>query len=354
MYHIVKGSSFDLLLSASAANGTLSALASKLLLFNEGCKESMGESVKVSQNRAALFDMTFLMLVYMVQCFGTSVVLGEPTSSSSGFFANWARQCMVEQGWVKPLANFIEQESQVDTLLQQTYTGDLRTQVIKWHNVCSSIHGVMREILLGCEMGAVQPEFYNKLTGQLASKLCCFPICIVSWLASQTHYGDGSGEGKSLRPTATSVVDRFIQISAEIGEDTDSLPFYTQRSIMMTNIIRRMRTEIEYTGRIPGRVSLSAELDKLWSEVWARGRLDIPATKEFARIFDIGGPQWLDSVLVEKMASQVYSEEVSRCVEMVFSLLHIDLPACTLALLLHLLPCCLAGGLWMLRCTVRR
>ena len=35
-------------------------------------QESMGESVKVSQNRAALFDMTFLMLVYMVQCFGSS------------------------------------------------------------------------------------------------------------------------------------------------------------------------------------------------------------------------------------------------------------------------------------------
>jgi hypothetical protein len=40
MYHIVKGSSFDLLLSAAAANGTLSALVSKLLLFNEGCKVS--------------------------------------------------------------------------------------------------------------------------------------------------------------------------------------------------------------------------------------------------------------------------------------------------------------------------
>ena len=34
-----------------------------LLMFNEGSKESHGESVQVSQNRAALFDMTFLMLV---------------------------------------------------------------------------------------------------------------------------------------------------------------------------------------------------------------------------------------------------------------------------------------------------
>ena len=39
----------------------------------------------------------------------------------------------------------------------------------------------------------------------------------------------------------------------------------------------------------------------------------------------------------------MYSEEVSRCVELVFSLLHVDLPACTLALLLHLLPRLLAG-----------
>ena len=44
-------------------------------MFHEGCKESQGDSVHVSQNRAALFDMTVLMLVYMVQCFKSSVVL---------------------------------------------------------------------------------------------------------------------------------------------------------------------------------------------------------------------------------------------------------------------------------------
>ena len=42
-------------------------VCTKLLMFNDGCKESQGESVKVSQNRAALFDVTLLMLVYMDQ-----------------------------------------------------------------------------------------------------------------------------------------------------------------------------------------------------------------------------------------------------------------------------------------------
>ena len=36
------------------------------------------------------------------------------------------------------------------------------------------------------------------------------------------------------------------------GEDTESLPFYTQRSLMMVNIIRKMRREIEDTTRSPG------------------------------------------------------------------------------------------------------
>ena len=86
------------MLSASAANGTLSALVTKLLLFNEGCIESKGESVRVSQNRAALFDMTFLMLVYTVQCFGSEVVMKD---TQPCFFSTWAASCCAEPGRVR-------------------------------------------------------------------------------------------------------------------------------------------------------------------------------------------------------------------------------------------------------------
>ena len=129
MYHIIKGSSFDLLLSASAANGSLTALVTKLLIFNEGCKESPGESVRVSQMRAALFDMTFMMLVYIIQCFGSEVVLEHQTQNC--FFSVWARRCMTEPGRVKPLAGWTSTEltSVGDSLLQQLTQGEVRTQV---------------------------------------------------------------------------------------------------------------------------------------------------------------------------------------------------------------------------------
>jgi len=339
MFHIVKGSSFDLLLSAATANGTLTALVSKLLFFNQGTQESMGESNKVAQNRAALFDMTFLMLVYMVQCFSTTSLLAP---NLEGFFPKWARLCMAEPGHVKPLEAFKQlggQESLVDGLLQQIMQGEIRTQVIKWNHVCSSVHDVMKEILVGVEMGTINNETFNRLTLQLGTKLCCFPICIASWLVSSAHFGEGDAKGR--RPSAMACLDMFINIPP--GEDTDTRPYFAKRSTMMTNILKKMRREMEESKNSSGKAELSAAFDKLWETVWEKRIINISATKEIARLYNIGGAEWFMNVLVEKMKSQVYNEDVDRCTETVFSLMHIDLPAATLALLIHILPNILTG-----------
>ena len=46
---------------------------------------------------------------------------------------------------------------------------------------------------------------------------------------------------------------------------------------------------------------------------------------------------------VEQLGKQVYGEDVSKATELVFSILHIDLTASTLALLTQVLPRLLAG-----------
>ena len=199
MFHIIKGSSFDLLLSASAANGSLNRLIRKLLIFNEGCKESPGESVRVSQSRAALFDMTFLMLTHIIQCFGSDVVLDTQVNC---FFSQWARKCMTEPGHVKPLSGWTASElAHVgDSLLQQLTSGEVRTQVVLWNNICNSVHLVMREMMTGMEAGMVSMEMFDTMCRGMYSKLCCLPVCVLSWLTSYSHFGQSPVSATSPSP----------------------------------------------------------------------------------------------------------------------------------------------------------
>ena len=94
---------------------------------------------------------------------------------------------MVEPGAVKSLGNFTAQESLVDSLLQQFtqvsntssaasgskdfFQGEVRTQVVKWNSVCSSVHGVMSELLLAAELGALSKADFFKLTTKLYTQV---------------------------------------------------------------------------------------------------------------------------------------------------------------------------------------
>ncbi len=69
-------------MSAFAASGRLRPFSRALVLLNQQSQESQGESVKNSLLRAALFDVTFLMLVRVAMGFGRDQVLstkGEDT-----------------------------------------------------------------------------------------------------------------------------------------------------------------------------------------------------------------------------------------------------------------------------------
>ena len=73
---------------------------------------------------------------------------------------------------------------------------------------------------------------------------------MVSWLASWTHYGEGGqggGQGGWRRErkrgvAPLEVVDKFLDIQMDT-EDSESLPYFQQRSTMIVNIVRRMRQE---------------------------------------------------------------------------------------------------------------
>ena len=112
---IIRGESFDLVLAASAASNKLKYFVKSLAKFNQQSQESQGESVKNSLLRAALFDTTFLMLIHVVQTFGSEIVIKEARGT---FIEKWAREMLMEDDRVK-LFNPTTGDNMVDNLLQQ-------------------------------------------------------------------------------------------------------------------------------------------------------------------------------------------------------------------------------------------
>merc|ERR1711952_533814 len=211
-------------------------------------------------------------------------------------------------------------------------------------------------MMQGLEAGLVTRDTFSRLCGQLSSKLCCLPVCVLSWLISYSHFG----QAPLHRPGSISpleILDMFLDMSLDTeasAQESEGLPHYAQRSTMMVNIVRKMRQELEEAGtRRPGaglglslntkEAGLEAELALVWEEMWGRGRLDIAGTKAIARLYTLGGAEWFVTVLVERLLRLVYSTDLDRATAAVFSLLHIDLVPCSLALLLHTLPRCLVG-----------
>ena len=142
--------------------------------------------------------------------------------------------------------------------------------------VCNSVHLVMREMMQGLEVGLVIHNTFTRLCGQLSSKLCCLPVCVLSWLISYFNFGQA----------------------------------------------RLHHLAPGHPGQVPGHEA---------------------GTKSIARLYTLGGPEWFVTVLVERLLGLVYSTDLDRATAAVFSLLHIDLVPCNLALLLHTLPRCLVG-----------
>ena len=71
--------------------------------------------------------------------------------------------------------------------------------------VCNSVHLVMREMMQGLEAGLVTRDTFSRLCGQLSSKLCCLPVCVLSWLISYFNFCQAPCTG----------LDKFLDMSLD-------------------------------------------------------------------------------------------------------------------------------------------
>ena len=357
LINVFKCESFDMWQAVTCATGKLPNLLHFLLKFNQQSQESQGESIRNSSLRAALFDMTFLMIVYCAQCFGIQVIQDALKKSPNEFINKWIKEFMLSSnpGLTKDIF-----DTNVDNLMQQLATGELRTQVVKWQNVCSSIHLATKEIIFARNQKLINEELYKKMLTTMNSKLCSLPVCVMAWLANYRYTLPSAKIDLNL------IAQEFIEITNEtmtknadnsIQKDPNSVvPYFKERVAIMNSILKRFmiksgakieatEDDITYDAKSVSMLDeaqmnepLEETLLDLWTKINQKGFIDIQAAWKLKYLYKSGGSHWFTSVLIKALLNITYQDDLNKQTELLRAVFHINIEQTTSALLQHVVP----------------
>lgn len=94
---VLTGNSFELILSVATVEGKLKTFVSRLINCNEMSKHVPGEVGKPAMIRSSLFDVSFLMLTFIVQMYGSSVSVFSSSfrSNNESYFVIYYRSYLM-------------------------------------------------------------------------------------------------------------------------------------------------------------------------------------------------------------------------------------------------------------------
>ncbi|XP_055629247.1 mediator of RNA polymerase II transcription subunit 24 [Toxorhynchites rutilus septentrionalis] len=350
---VLSGNSFELILSVATVEGKLRMFVSGLIKCNENSKQVIGEMGKPAMTRAALFDMSFLMLTFIAQNYGSEVILAE---GSDSFFERWVRECMVEKNKSKSAMNMVKlcDQNKVEELIMSLNTPEgLKATSLKWQDICASIPGLLYQVLLAWENETLTTAEIKKFLDSLKSRFCSFSICATSWLCA---YMQIIAQDELLKPI--NMVQQFL--TAIYPDEIMQQDNFKERLGLTVQIVRKMQqdfhrlpvisTKMRTVVQSPNLMSqapLEEQFEEVWKSIAERGWLPIDSTLVLENLLQSCGPFWLVNKLVQQIFHCKYIRDINRTMDIVFAIMHLDIDRCTVALLSQLVPMMLLNKLQM-------
>ncbi|KAF6207841.1 hypothetical protein GE061_016290 [Apolygus lucorum] len=333
----VPGNSFELILSVAAVEGNLKNFVSKLIKFNEASKSGSG-------SRSVLFDVTFIMLCYIVQQHGSHEVFDDEKPEDKSFFQRWVESCMIEKGKPKCPEAILEQADPtvVDALLNQLNSAqpDFISIGVGWDSICLNVAPAMKEVVLAWEQGALTATDVKRILDNMRQTMCCLPICASNWLCS---YMQILQQDALLKPM--NMVQQFL---TPLTNEDSLQENFKERTVLTIQVIRKMQHDMHMatsfkvksttSHSIISKEPMSEELSEIWNGVQEKGWLNYQDTHSLENLFLTAGPNWFVYNLVKEIMKLRYKEELDRAVDLALAVFHLDIETCTEVLLTSVLP----------------
>ncbi|CAG4955258.1 unnamed protein product [Parnassius apollo] len=339
---IVGGTTLDTILAVATVEGKLKLFVSRLIKFNEFALLAASEK-GASQSKVYIFDISFLILCFIVQEYGIEAVLDD---NGDSFFEQWVRDCMVHKGVHKSPDQILQKcdPQLVDIFIHHLSAPDFdfKNTNLKPHDLCMNVSGAVKEILFAWEHGSISSADVKRMLDSLRQKMASLAVCASVWLCS---YINVVHQDAFLKPI--NMVQQFLAPPTEV--ELAQIDNFKERAILMCQIIRKMQYDIHppsvpkskvitFSHSIISRQPILEQLQSVWEDIKSRGYLHIDATHIIQSLLNTAGPVWFVTNLVKETLKFRYQEDLDRSVDIVLAMCHLDIESCTEALLLHVLP----------------
>lgn len=337
---VLSGNSFELILSVATVEGKLKTFVSRLIKCNELSKQLPVETGKPVMTRSALFDVSFLMLCFIVQTYGANVVLDEVGDS---FFEKWVRECMVERVKCKSPMNMVKMcdQAKVDELLSYLNSSDgSKKCTLKWHEICLTIPGMLYQVLMAWEYDTLSATDVKNILDSMKMRLCSYSVCASSWLCA---YMQIVRQDDLLKPM--NMVQQFL--TPFTNDEISQQEMFKERLVLTSQIIRKMQHDFHPIPKIrammlPQNVVSPLPMDEQFVEVWKsiteHGWLPIDSAIILESLLQSSCSRWLVTKLVDKILQCKYLKDMNKTMDLVFAIMHLDIERCTIAFLSQILP----------------
>lgn len=269
------------------------------------------------------------------------VVLNERGNS---LFEKWVRECMIERNKNKSPMNMVHQcdQAKVDDLLLHLNSTEtsLKNSALKWQDICLTIPAVLYHVLLAWEHETISAAEVKAILDSIKSRLCAFSVCAASWLIA---YMQVVRDDELLKPM--NMVQQFLTTSTP--DELSQQENFQERLMLTTQIIRKMQHDIHpnkkvrsvmLTQNLVSPAPLEDQFVDVWKSATERGFMPVDATQTLECLLQSCGPFWLVNRLIAEIMACKYSKDMLKTMDIVFSLMHLDIERCTLALLTEWLP----------------
>jgi len=329
--------SFDMLRLAASCNGVLSVFIQSIIKMNDLASQTSGDAVRIP-NKNELFDVTFLMIVSVLQqsCVDINEILST-RDSDAAVAVKWARRWLPEEEGRYKNCEISSQEDpeKIDAILSLLLNPNVEIvpqgRIQSWEELIMNLPYALQEVLYALEHKALSMEKVKSIIEHVRhqSTKSLMVVC-AAYLSS---YMNMVAAGARVKPQA--MLEILIAPLPGNGDSPvsvimDSITFHI---LPEGHPQRGSRPYLLPSGQ------LSADtLKETLSASFTRGWLSMGALHTLEQLLAQRGAAWLVRGLVEHLLAQSHVDDVSQSLSLSLAILHLDLERLTIALVSCVMP----------------